>query len=315
MKRTILVIALIFIILFSGCSHKKSDPGKSGDATAAYVKPVEKPTYIANLTTSESKVLYTGRSALDGISWSDDEKYVTCSENVIDDGGSIVGHSLHLYKTYTPEEIPLPAEMNDLDYHFKVAFWKDKENVYSVQYNSSPSENGVYFVYNVISKKLRRILETEYDKSAKPVWDKEQSFIDRCYQSDQLTAELKRKTGNEFTWAYISSDKSKFLYSTDAFQVFLYDLKTNKKKFLFYGFNIQWSPGENKILYDVPMKTIYEKLRKYENYDSRVFDSYVYDIKESKSIKIADFAVEGDFSPKDQYLIYHKADYRGLKTA
>jgi Tol biopolymer transport system component len=106
-----------------------------------------------------------------------------------------------------------------------------------------------------------------------------------------------------------SLNREQALYSVNGYETYLYDIKTGEKKYLFKGFNLEWSPKESKIKYCIPKGNKFDNFDMEHNIRSDSLETYAYDLNSGKSKKIADFYANIFFSYDDKRIIFYQADY------
>lgn len=238
--------------------------------------------YYYDIANKKSTLLLTAKSDQVYYDWSKDDKYFL----VFDKNDK---NRLYIYKTKDLSEIKLPNNLIDKSLDIFNAFWLDSENIIF----QTNDEEYQYSIGNS-SIELYKSKEEKSPKDLVTIEDPE---------------EIQNKIGEKFFEGQFSESKDIFLYNNFDKETYLYDLKTGKKKYLFKGLGLRWSPTETKISY-YALKPKYSGFDPYNIGAGYIMDTYIYDIKTGNTLKIADKCVNITFSMDENFILYMEDYYR-----
>ena len=286
MKKNIIYVSTFILVLISLilCLLQKSK--EPNVKTANYVF------YLMNVESGE-KYEFNENSSITNVKWSPDSNYFFYSR--IFENKSIQSE-IEMYEAYPLNKLKLQIKSKNIKFKYTDACWNSEGQIIFQQ-------NDNYYMYDKALKDFRKALKEE---SIPFISEKYYRF---SKDEEKRYRELIKETEGKL---FASEGCKALFYISKDDDVYLCNIKTGEKTFLFKGLEVSPSSSGKKLIYTIP-KVGFDKFRKSQNYPSKEFETYVYDINTRKSKKIVDFNVLSyGFSPNDKYIIIEPSEFEGL---
>lgn len=228
------------------------------------------------------------------VDWASDSKHFLLTESPINGVG--LWHN-KLYEVVNLNEIILPEEVNECN--AMQSRWIDNNNLCFTKdlYN--------VLIYNLDYKKaehkyelpdtIRKIFEAEKKEFNTP-----RTFSEAVRNEIELL-----NTKYMYSSVYVSKDESKFIFHNKQNEIYIYDRASKKDKFLTKGVEYWLYANDTMLVYYIPKRTRVEKYKDDGVNNTDEFDTYIYDIEKSTSIKLAEFYAKCCISPDKRYIVFY----------
>ena len=265
--------------------------------------------YFMDLQTNTISKLGNKMYNIDYIEWSEDSKHFIFANqkvgyNIPPFKDEVVVFSVPELKNINMHEF----NNNTLKYKRALVYMFENEIIVAIRYSN---ENYKYETYDFKSMKKTEITEAQFGQYVDTIKNGVARLNIKYNVPSYVEADIKKIYNENPEDILISNNGEKVLYSEADHKVYLLDLKTMERKFLFYGYNLNWSPRESKIAYCIPTKVKPEDYNFKRGYSNEDVTTYVYDLSNSKTVKVINFGAEVYFSYDDNYMVFYSAGYIG----
>ena len=265
--------------------------------------------YFMDLQNNTISKLGDKKYNIDYIEWSEDSKhFIFANEKV---GYNIPPFKDEVVAFSVPELKNINMRKfnnNTLKYKRAIVSMFENEIIGAIRYSN---ENYKYETYDLKSMKKTEITKEQFGQYVDAINNGVAKLNIKYNVPSYVKVDIKKVYNEDPDNILISSNGEKAIYSDSEYKVYLLDLKTMKRKFIFYGYNLNWSPMESKIAYCIPSNVKAEDYNFARGYSNEDVTTYVYDLSTGKTVKVINFGAEVYFSYDDKYMVFYPAGYIG----
>lgn len=269
--------------------------------------------YFMDLQSNEVSKLGNKKYNIDYVEWSKESKHFLFVNEKVDYYIPPFKDEIVVFSVPELKNIKLhKLNSNTWEHRRVLASFVENE---IIAINSYSNENYLYETYNLESMEKTVITKDKFIKYIDAINNGIAKLNDKYDVPSNVESDIKKVFNKDPYDILISNNGEKVIYRDMDYKVYLLDLITMERKFLFCGYNLNWSPRESKISYCIPTE---EKVEDYDfenGYSNESVTTYIYDLSTNKSSKVIDFGAEVYFSYDDKYIVFYKGGYIGGRGA